>query len=199
MKKTIALLLALALCLSLCACGGGNETPATTEATTEPIDTTPPTTETTAPVETEPQYETVEITMDNWMEYFEFVFIEDWQINGFGESEGYSYVYQLKLRDDYASKINLQNIAITVEVAFKDVLSDATFDFEKMEYTVGDAMSQVGEKSTVWEITSLSKEMICISTALEGFVDVQSDRTYFYQVLEPTISRIQGTIELIEE
>ena len=35
MKKAISLLLALVLCLSLCACGGGNETPNTTEAPTE--------------------------------------------------------------------------------------------------------------------------------------------------------------------
>lgn len=33
MKKFIALILALVLCLSLCACGGGNNTPETTEAT----------------------------------------------------------------------------------------------------------------------------------------------------------------------
>lgn len=32
MKKAISLLLALVMCLSLCACGGGNDTPETTEA-----------------------------------------------------------------------------------------------------------------------------------------------------------------------
>ena len=42
MKKAISLLLALVMCLSLCACGGGNDTPKTTEAPTE----------TTVPVET---------------------------------------------------------------------------------------------------------------------------------------------------
>lgn len=35
MKKALSLLLALVMCLSLCACGGGNETPETPEATTE--------------------------------------------------------------------------------------------------------------------------------------------------------------------
>ena len=35
MKKAISLILALAMCLSLCACGGGNDTPETTEAPTE--------------------------------------------------------------------------------------------------------------------------------------------------------------------
>ena len=42
MKKAISLLLALVMCLSLCACGGGNDTPKTTEAPTE---TTPDYTE----------------------------------------------------------------------------------------------------------------------------------------------------------
>ena len=155
---------------------------------------TAPTTQTDVDV----QYRIVEITMDNWMEYFEFVFIEDWQVNGFGESEGYSCEYRLKLRDEYASKINLQKLAITVEVAYKDVVSYATFDFEKMEYTIDGDMSSVGEKSEVWEITSLNEEL-CTSRSLSGNVDVQSDRTYFYQILEPTVSRIQGTIELIAE
>ena len=35
MKKALSLILALVLCLSLCACGGGNDTPETTEAPTE--------------------------------------------------------------------------------------------------------------------------------------------------------------------
>ena len=35
MKKAISLLLALVMCLSLCACGGGSDTPETTEAPTE--------------------------------------------------------------------------------------------------------------------------------------------------------------------
>ena len=180
MKKTISLLLALVLCLSLCACGGGNEP------------------ETTAPIETEPQYETVEIAMDNWMEYFEFVFIEDWKINGFGESDGYACEYRLKLRDEYASKINLGSIAITAEITYKDVLSQATFDFEKMEYTIDSDMSAVGEKSDVWEIISLNEEL-CTPNSLLGNADVQGDTAYFYRILEPTISRIQGTIEIVAE
>ena len=35
MKKAVSIILALVLCLSLCACGGGNDTPETTEAPTE--------------------------------------------------------------------------------------------------------------------------------------------------------------------
>ena len=71
-------------------------------------------------------------------------------------------------------------------------------DFEKMEYTIDGNMSSVGEKSTVWEITSLNEEL-CTSNNLEGNVEVREDSAYFYQILEPTISRIQGTIELVAE
>ncbi len=64
MKKTISLLLALVLCLSLCACGGGNDTPETTDAPTEtttapteekiiPPTIEEPTTEATQPTEEE--------------------------------------------------------------------------------------------------------------------------------------------------
>ena len=37
MKKAISLLLALVMCLSLFACGGGNDTPETTEASTDAV------------------------------------------------------------------------------------------------------------------------------------------------------------------
>ncbi len=38
MKKALSLILVLALCVGLCACGGGNETPNTTEATAPQFD-----------------------------------------------------------------------------------------------------------------------------------------------------------------
>ena len=105
MKKVISLLLALALCLSLCACGGGNEAPET-KASSEPTPTTPPTTETTAPVETEPQYETVEITIDNWQDYFIIQPWSDIEYDVFGDVVKSKSGVGIFLRDEYVERLS---------------------------------------------------------------------------------------------
>ena len=96
MKKAISLLLALVMCLSLCACGGGSETPKT-----EYIESHNPTniqnetnnaesTEQTEaePIETEPTYTTIEISLDNWQDYFQFQWVVSEVRNDFDELTG---------------------------------------------------------------------------------------------------------------
>ncbi len=70
MKKWMALLLAVALCLSLAACGEiGGETGA--DGLQEQSAASAPEPEADGPGEAGPQKQTIEITLDNWQEYFE--------------------------------------------------------------------------------------------------------------------------------
>ena len=78
MKKWIALLLAAVLCLSLSACGEKTsleEEMLMTPATIEPL----------AKIETKPVNETIEITMDNWQDYFEEYDEDVWELDAFQE------------------------------------------------------------------------------------------------------------------
>ena len=70
MKKWIALLLAAVLCLSLAACGKSTteENSGTTQGQTADNSTQ----DTDEPSSAELTEQTVEITLDNWQDYFEF-------------------------------------------------------------------------------------------------------------------------------
>ena len=100
MKKAISLLLVLVLCLSLCACGG-NDTPKT-EAPTE----------TTAHIETEPQYTTIEITLDNWMEYFEFRRVVVDRRNDFNELTEFYPNMNMCLKTEWAEVATEMEVAV---------------------------------------------------------------------------------------
>ena len=162
MKKATSLLLALILCLSLCACGSGNNVPETTET----------------PTITEPQYTTVEITIDNWQDYFEIVSIDDWHLNGFGESEGYSNYYKLKLRDEYKEKVKcdalgyIHNVILTVEFTYTWSFNYAEVDFKEMWYSVGKVSGdQIEEKTEVWDVNGLNNDC-CTYNSLLSEIEV---------------------------
>ena len=116
MKKAISLLLALVLCLSLCACGGGNDTPETTEAPTAvPQSTTEP--ETTVPEETEPLVDT------SW--------VLDYYVDDFGDKTDTPYI-KCVIEGDFSNTATMSS-DLTV-VVFYDFKSDFPFSFRLIEY-----------------------------------------------------------------
>ena len=128
MKKLIALLLAAVMCLSLCACGSSEVETNTddsqeldTEISQQDEEQTEDTADASEDVEAEPQEQTVEITLDNWQEYFEirpntYGALYD----SFGEFERLDYVnWAMFLKNDVADKVTeLEDLAI--EYSFRD-------------------------------------------------------------------------------
>ena len=165
MKKLLSLLLAAALVLSLGACGkeanpyekdeelfeyleredydsamayirelaGESETEPQTASATE-AETEPETTE-TQPSETEPQPVTVEITMDNWQEYFELREYVEIKKNGFGEFEKVSVYYALVNKDGMSPECNLSDV--TMEFSYTKKYVSMSVDLENGTITYG--------------------------------------------------------------
>lgn len=165
MKKLLSLLLAAVLVLSLGACGkeenpyekyeelfeyleredydsamayireraGVPETvpPAApaSEAETEPAPTE------TQPPETEPQPVTVEITMDNWQDYFELREYAEFTKNGFGEFESVSVTVALVNKDGMYPDCFLSDV--TFEYAITRKFVSITVDPENETITYG--------------------------------------------------------------
>ncbi len=120
MKKALSLLLALVMCLALCACGSKEASP---NVQNEQVETTPSTqevpTETTVPESTstpEPTYETVEITMDNWQEYFEFRTKRDFMYSAFNELTEVDLFYYLVVKDGIVVDCYNSEIAVEIEI-----------------------------------------------------------------------------------
>lgn len=118
MKKAISLLLALVMCLSLAACGNA-EKPKQNETENDSTGVSPNQTEYTAPTETEPKVQVVEITMDNWQDYFETKQCVESCIstNAFDEFESVSYyIYTVfTLKEEYAEKIDTDESQLAIE------------------------------------------------------------------------------------
>ncbi len=129
MKKLIALLLAAVMCLSLCACGGNNREDESTIHTTE------------TKVQ-EKKLVTVEITLDNWQEYFEIRPCEDFSYNDFGDLTRHSEDYALYLKDEHLAKLANASAQLpdgSVDVSFKvvAVYEFREYDEENLEFVEG--------------------------------------------------------------
>lgn len=108
MKKAILILLVLGLCLCLCACGNEDKKPETQStmnqtSTDEKQDNnnTENTTTGNETDQTEPQQTTVEITINNWEQYFEIVPYIKSRTNSFDEISTITISSSVKLKEEY--------------------------------------------------------------------------------------------------
>lgn len=105
MKRYIALLLAVIMCMGLVACGGktgitdGNQTANKND------------------------YKAIEITMDNWQEYFEFTstYSVGYKQSEFSEATGAPEWVEMNflfaVKDEYYSRLDFNNSAVTVQIS----------------------------------------------------------------------------------
>lgn len=157
MKKTLAIIMAALMCLSLCACAGGeNNSDNTSEVQNE--DTTTETTNTndTEPGETKPVYETVEITLDNWQDYFEFREIKKIKINGFEEFNGADILYYLVTKDGI--ELDTKNSTVTVRYILTTEYKSCSVDLEKKTIVYGETLeTKIGNPQVVdFDIVTMS-------------------------------------------
>ena len=104
-----ALVLAAVLCLSLSACG--EKTSPEEEMLMTPATIDPP-----AKIETKPVNETIEITMDNWQDYFEEYDEDVWELDAFQELDKLTNCAYLVLKDEYASRLVEEKSSVTFEI-----------------------------------------------------------------------------------
>ena len=115
-----------------------------TEAETEPETTE------TQPSETEPQPVTVEITMDNWQEYFELREYVEIKKNGFGEFEKVSVYYALVNKDGMSPECNLSDV--TMEFSYTKKYVSMSVDLENGTITYGADRG----KDPYWDYTGVT-------------------------------------------
>ncbi len=102
---------------------------------TEPVVTEPVVTE---PPVTEPIYETVEITMDNWQEYFELRVYDAFEANGFGEFERATTYFSLVSKDEFIVDYStIENSSVTFEYTYTAEDKTASVDFENRTVIYG--------------------------------------------------------------
>lgn len=203
MKKLIALLLAAVMCVSLAACGGSGETPGTdnnsgTQASTEAL--VPATNngeiEPIAPPEVpgeNTQYITVEITSENWSEYFELVEEIVYHTDDFGDFSSVNNFWRLELKEGYSSKHSL-SIHFEVQYNLQMVSVEINHDTKEVIKIDGDY-----EILTETDKVETSGDMALIAqTFIQDFELQDPSLQYIYYISDFQVLRVAGdtTIEL---
>ena len=183
MKKALSLILALVMCLSLSACGNSTEE-----------------------VPAAPKVEEIELTAENWKEYFDtenVVLSCWWERNEFGEIlQLLEVTFYYPLKEEYRNRI--VNIEIVYEVIRDRGSVDCTINFQEEVVTLNGAWVSNGKQLTMTERFSGSrivKEGLRVgSIQTQGFVEPTEAPTS--AIMEGSyfnnITRIQGTLYISE-
>lgn len=226
MKKALSLILALVLCLSLCACGGSASQQSNKydalincienndymgamtelhkllgmESYTGAVLLDP---SYSLEVNTEPtaSYSAVEITMENWQEYFEIVVVEDWKENAFGDPDYLSRQLVFRPNDAYADKVvstfqeHEDYKKISVEIGYDYTNYKWTIDFENETYAKGSKSDYDPEGH---ETTIITYEPYLSSSTIDSnnrWTD-GTGSTVISEYSNIEVLRIQGTLLL---
>lgn len=216
MKKGLALIFALVTCLTLAACGRSQEPPKNVQ--NEQVKNAPsiqevPTEATAAP---ESFYKTIEITMDNWQDYFAFKTGEPaWEEDAFGDAISCSLTDYFSLKEEYLNLVNVDTIDIAVEYVYVPVLRKYDVDWDSKQLTIGDIGYFTNERHQLDTAQQAMGHLMELATQLtmenKSSVSLQSGHCYRQTggdwkdcdgdeviscVETYRVSRIQGTIEI---
>ena len=208
MKKAISLLLALMLCLSLCACGGSNEMPeaqVSTDPATTPEATEPATTEATEPEESEPAPVCVEITLENWQDYFELREYTEFVENGFGEIDDAKTHWSVVSKDGYT--VDEENCDVTFEFTYDEESVVATINTETKTVVYGEATGSSTSEPVVETMNNVGQYIgeythdrygEYLTSEFFDLEDAQLVSVFDRRVVNVTVLRISGTFSYFE-
>lgn len=193
MKKWIALLLAAVLCLSLTACGNGKTEDNSGTSQGQTTDNSPQ--DTDEPSNAELTEQIVEITLDNWQEYFEFRPVVYERKDSYNEITGMQVIYKFLPKEAIAENIvdvGEDDERIVFDVQYIDPYACVyRYDLNTQKLTIGEYTE---------DSSSYSEGDLLPSEDWSGTYDSIYDGGYFptdgYRVImEPLTVRDTGTIK----
>ena len=193
MKKWMALLLAAVLCLSLAACGGSKteENSGTVQGQTT-ADSPQDTDASSSAGLTE---QTVEITLDNWQDYFEFRPVVHVSENSYNEITGMQVIFKFLPKEAIAENIvdvGEDDERIVFDAQYIDPYACVySYDLNTQKLTIG----EYTEDSSTY-----SADGLLPSEDYSGTYDSICDGGYFPEdgyrvIMEPLNERDTGTIK----
>lgn len=180
MKKLMMMLLSAVMVMSLAACGGSDSNNSKKD---EPI---------------VPETETVEITIDNWQDYFEIVEGTTVRTNEFDEPESVYPTMNLVLKEGIELGVNeygtVMGYELAVEYGFTSAYYNVEMDLENCTLTIGDLYEgdtpeQDTETNTFFH--DMNSFYMSYNSRGQGGVTVAMEI-----ISDVEIIRIQGTITI---
>ena len=147
-------------------------------------------------------YETIEITMDNWQKYFEWTNETTYGTNGFGELSSMSTYYRLTLKQEYFNRLSdYMSHTGTAEISYTSRTYQVTVNTQNNTYTMGGLIHDFGKYGDTSNVINLQEnDKYCgfsYSDCMIHSLDKPSE-TFCYHPDNPTLKRIQGTIYLLK-
>ena len=154
----------------------------------------------------------VEITMDNWNDYFEIRETDDQYRNAFGEIEWKGFGFGVFLKDDVASRLKntYDSVNVSVKAAYDTVMYKATGTLEGGDFQKGEPGQPkwLNEETRreeavmeVWMMTGPEREGSgcygCYCATFTGYNTIEEEGDTYIIVFEnPEILNVTGTLTL---
>ncbi len=149
------------------------------------------------------EYDVIEITSDNWQEYFEVKEVVATNKNAFGEVDRFFGVTYFRLKDSYGT-VNAALSFGGTEYQYVSTCQDVTVDLTNMTYTpVGDVHNTADSNSTSeWHQTTDSNNTLYYGITVGSFVvyDINKSLTdTTWRPMNIQILRAQGTLYVVKK
>jgi len=148
---------------------------------------------------------TIEITDDNWQQYFEVQDLIEWQTDEFGDTSSLWVRYILCVKAEYADRIVLEESDVAVEYIKYEQTVPVTIDFANKEYVFGDvdkdnAFKNKGQDRLLKEYDAFLEEYYAVLASIdpvifdESSIRIDENGNQEATCADFVINRIHGTI-----
>lgn len=96
--------------------------------------------------------EMVEITMENWQDYFRIKTYEHWEKDDFGETSGLELITYVALKEEYMKRVDLSKSDVTVRFSYGWDLLDTSIDLQTETYERIRVRSSYPEQSETFKL-----------------------------------------------
>ncbi len=151
--------------------------------------------------------QTVEITMDNWQEFFEIRLVEQWIEDDFGDVNFVEISPRFYIREEYRDKIIFDTMDFAVGYQVDTIPCDLEVDWENKAFYVGNALGEpIYTDTNTWSSKYAEESFVKEDGYLFQFRDwgigkddleaIKNDEYRFCDFYSVKITRIEGTIEI---
>lgn len=138
----------------------------------------------------------IEITQDNWTEYFETVESIEWVKNAFDEAENLRVSYSFRVKEEYRDVTAPDGTNIAVEISADKILAEIELDPTEERYAFLDPVNEACDFNTVEAVTG--NEMIFFSCC-DGYSQKNGVKIPNIEILKNIeVLRVHGTMYLYE-
>lgn len=147
-------------------------------------------------------YEVIEITAENWDEYFEITEKGNFNKDAFGDFSSFYLSQYISLKEEYVDRVSTNLSDVVMELDFTYGKKGCQVDGANETYTLTDSyeVSEYDYDSSAYKLTygSIDEEEYYRATIMSGSWNKENGYIDNYRT-EPQVLRVQGSLYLLKE